>query len=633
MAASAPEKLQTLRDAWQGHWPDALAAWSKFTKLSEPRWCFSKADAKAQGLTESFAMIRLTDQAVVISLPGVVESQVEKFSREIMAHEIGHHVLVPANLLDHGRMIARIRRGLPTKEHLAPLVANLYADLLINDRLQRDQSLDLAGVYRALAGDRPTNRLWTLYMRIYEILWSLPRGSLAVAMKPGRLPEPVPFKPEKKTDIPLEPRTDDQLEGDAQLGARLIRSYAQDWLAGAGMFAVLVLPYLLEDDGQGVRRCLGGWLDIEGAGSGGEVPGGLAEIGDGEAEGAIHPSQDRDLAGLGGAWDEPKEGQADEPVLTEGTEGRAKGRNLRGGMRQYKNWRGPAEYGEILKAMGSKLSEHEITIRYYRERSVPHLVRFPTRDMPESKEPLPEGLETWDFGQPLEDADWLQSVLTSPHIVPGMTTVQRTYGTTSGSMPEKWPVDLYLGVDCSGSMLNPQLDVSYPVLAGAIIALSALRTGSRVMVVLSGEPGRTVSTDGFIADEHRVLEVLTGYLGTGYTFGIHRLHDTFAGRKPTDRAVHILIVTDHDIFGMLEEKKPAGSGWEVARASVEQARGGGSYVLHMPAEWEPARLDRMRNDGWQIHSVQNLEDLVAFARAFSQAHYGEKKSGRGRAAP
>jgi hypothetical protein len=311
-------------------------------------------------------------------------------------------------------------------------------------------------------------------------------------------------------------------------------------------------------------------------------------------------------------------------VLTNETEGGGKGRNLQGGNRRYRDYRGPIEYGEILRALGANLSDHEITIRYYRERAMPHLVPFPVRTLPQALEPLPEGLATWEVGMPLEDADWLQSVLTSPHVIPGVTTMQRTYGTSPGAEPEKRPVDLYLGVDCSGSMINPQHGVSYPVLAGAIIALSALRTGSRVMVVLSGEPGRSVTTDGFVRDEHSVLHVLTGYLGTGYTFGIHRLRKTFKKRKPNDRSVHILIVTDHDIFAMLDGQITGGGGWEAARIGLENAGGGGTYVLHMPADWENAKVQRMLADGWQVHSVQNWEDLVAFARAFSRAHYGKE---------
>jgi hypothetical protein len=323
------------------------------------------------------------------------------------------------------------------------------------------------------------------------------------------------------------------------------------------------------------------------------------------------------------------EGTRPEPELTGGTEGPGSGRNLRGGQRQYRDYRGPLEYGELLKALGARLGDHEITIRYYRERALPHLVRFPTRKLPEAADPLPEGLETWDFGMPLEDADWLQSVLVSPHVVPGVTTVQRVYGTSPGAAPEARPVDLYLGVDCSGSMLNPQRDVSYPVLAGAIMALSALRAGARVMVVLSGEPGQSVATDGFLRDEHKVLEVLTGYLGTGYSFGIHRLEHTFGALREPGRAgrpTHILIITDHDIFSMLDGTQGPGKGWEIAREAVARAGGGGTYVLHMPADWEAEKVARMKADSWQVHCVQDWADLVAFARAFSQANYGEKAS-------
>src|SRR5262249_43810265 len=156
------------------------------------------------------------------------------------------------------------------------------------------------------------------------------------------------------------------------------------------------------------------------------------------------------------------------------------------------------------------------------------------------------------------------------------------------------------------------MNVSFPVLAGAIMVLSALRAGARVMVVLSGEPGETVATDGFIRDEHKCLEVLTGYLGTGYTFGIHRLKDTFGARKPGDRPAHILIVTDHDIFAMLDGldvgRGPGKPGWEIARDAVQKAGGGGTYVMNMPPGWEAKKVARMHADGWQTHSVQNWEE-------------------------
>ncbi len=568
-----------LQDAWQACWPQALALWSKFTRLRDPQWCTSKQEAKKAGLAQGFAMIRLHDQSIVINLPLVVENRVQDYALEIMAHEIGHHVYCPADLTDNARMAARMRYALPGKEPLAGFVANLYADMLINDRLQRGANLRMDKVYRALV-EPTSNRMWTLYMRVYEILWSIEKGQLAAG--------------------PM----DDRLEGDAHLGARLIRSYAREWVDGAGRFAALCLPYLLEEDGQAVGQLLRGWRDTEQAGAGG-APVGLAEIEAGEREGALHPALDPELAGL-----EP--GAEQEPAESQGTA-------RSGASGQYRE---PFEYGEILKSLGMKLDNHEIAARYYKELAAPLLVRFPTRLMPESTEPLPEGLEAWDIGSPLENVDWIESVLISPRVIPGATTMQRVWGTMEGALPEKQALDLDLYVDCSGSMPNPQVTVSYLALAGAIVALSALRTGARVQATLWSGARQFQSTPGFVRDEDQILRILTGYLGDGTAFPIHVLRDTFKNRSPEARPAHILIISDNGVTTMFDRDEQGNSGWDIARMALDKARGGGTMVLNMYYSWKSHHdLARAHQEGWQISTVQSWDELVAFARWFSQIKY------------
>jgi hypothetical protein len=579
--------LEGLRAAWAAQWPGALAAWSRYTRLSDPRWCLTEREERAEQLSGSFAMIRFTDHAVVISLRQVLRLGLEDCGPQIMAHEIGHHVLCPGDLTDHARMLARMRRGLPTREARAPMVANLYSDLLINDRLQRVAGLDLAGVYQKLAaGGGPSAPLWQLYMRIYEILWGLERGRLARGSLAAKI------------------------EGDAQLGARLVRVYAADWLRGAGRFAVLLLPYLLEEKDERLTAVLAALSDTTDAGRGGE-PAGVAGLDDDEEEAPPHPADDPAVTGL----DEPADGER--PGLDGGESA--------GDTAPRRRYREPPEFGEILKSAGVELDEGELAVRYYRERALPHLVPLPVRRLPLASEPLPEGLETWEPGEPLEDVDWLESVVRSPHVVPGVTTLRRTYGESPGVEPERRPLDLYIGIDCSGSMVDPRRQVSYPVLAGAILALSALRGGGRVMAVLSGDPGAHSATEGFVSDERAVLKVLTGYLGSGYAFGIHHLAAAFPPGTRPPRQAHIVVVTDHDIFAMLEERRNKGpQGWEIARAALETARGGGTFVLHMPGEWEQDKIGRLRSDGWGVHLVQSWEDVVAFARALARERWGEQ---------
>ena len=64
---------EALLARWRAAWPAALDLWSHFTKLREPAWCFTAADEQEQQLSGSFAMIRLTDHTVVISLRQITE--------------------------------------------------------------------------------------------------------------------------------------------------------------------------------------------------------------------------------------------------------------------------------------------------------------------------------------------------------------------------------------------------------------------------------------------------------------------------------------------------------------------------------------------------------------------------------
>lgn len=383
---------EALRARWEGAWAPALAAWSRYTQLRPPTFCTSAAQEEQEGLTGSFAMIRLRDHAVVISLRQVEEQGLGAFAVEILAHEIGHHVLSPGDLRDNARLLARVRAGLPTVETAAPMVANLYADLLINDRLQRQAGLDLAGVYRALRA--PTgSRVWGLYLRIYERLWARMRGELH------------PWA------------GDARLDSDADLGARLVRVYARDWLQGASRFACLLLPYLLEDQERAQAQGLAlPWLDGLGAGVGELIPDGLAGLDDDELGGVLHPAEDPRVTGA--------------PMSTAELPGTGTGAERVGGVKN--RYRDPLGYVALMEALGVKVQKQEMVARYYRERALPYLIPFPTRRLPQASDPLPEGVELWEPGDPLHALDWVETLSRSPVVVPGYTTVERTWGESAG---------------------------------------------------------------------------------------------------------------------------------------------------------------------------------------------------------
>ncbi|MDQ4628344.1 vWA domain-containing protein [Janthinobacterium lividum] len=578
-----------LIDRWRAAWPEALAAWSKFTRLRDPNLCASRVEASRLGLSGSFAMIRLLDQSVVVDLPLVTELGLDDYALEVLAHEIGHHILAPGSASDQFRLLARMRRALPTLEQHAPMVANLYTDLFINDRLQRQANLRMADIYRKLqhgrsaeANAKSSGGVWTLYMRIYENLWQLQKGELGGGS------------------------ADERLDTDAWLGARLIRVYANDWMLAAGRFATLLLPYLVEDtDALSPSRYL---LDTRDAARGCQTYG-AQQIEDDEADGAIHPVHDKRISGLDG----------EEPVTE------APARPGGGQLRE------PFELGDILKASGVNLSDHEIAIRYYRERALPHLVAFPSRPAPESQEPQMEGLEAWEIGDPLEDIDWLQSVMQSPRPVPGVTTVRRVYGREPARTTDAVPVDLDMYVDSSGSMPNPQAHTSFLTLAGAVIALSALRAGAKVQVTLWSGKNEVMQTPGFVRDEDMILGVLTEFFGGGTCFPIHRLRQTYAARR--ERPSHILMISDDGITTMFDQDELGNSGWDISAKALAQGGAGGTMALNLERDWDGAAAHKWlqqtyddlkrarREQGWDIHAVERYEDLLDFARAFSRRHY------------
>jgi hypothetical protein len=129
------------------------------------------------------------------------------------------------------------------------------------------------------------------------------------------------------------------------------------------------------------------------------------------------------------------------------------------------------------------------------------------------------------------------------------------------------------------------------------------------------------------------MTTLTSYLGTGTTFGIHRLAPTFSDLPANHKAVHILIITDNDIFSMLESTEKGRLGWDIARQAAVSAKGGATYVLQLPAyllkqaqaerQINPGEA-RMMKDGWHVAHVDNMQQLVVFAKQFSDAKYHTK---------
>jgi len=577
------EKLKIIKDNWLKIWPEALRIWSKYIKLREPIFILNNKEVVKYGLTNIPAAVSMADLGVNVNLIVVEKLKLEDFALMILAHEVGHHVLCPNNLVNMARMINLMKPVFGNIEQTR-IMENLYGDLLINDRLFMSRKLPMHKIYiKMMENDKTLHAdlLWKFYMRVYETLWSLPRGSLAGD------------NITKKIDM------------DAGIAARIIRIFANRWLRGSKKIAYVFQPYfppIAE-----MKKALLPNLDREmpGEGAEGNIYG-LTQFDPDEAESAKEEGPfPLNLPTL----DEIKNSETDK-----GTEN--------GGQ-----FRTPAQYGQILENLGLKLKPHERIMKYYKELAGPNLIPIPKVKRPGGGDLVPEGTDLWTIGEEHEKLDWLSTIFESPIVFPNLTTKQRIYASDEGSELVKLPIDLDIYIDSSGSMPNPMIDISYLTLAGVILALSAIRAGARVQVTVWSGYGQFATTQGmgdFIQDEEMLLKMLVKYFGNGTGFPLNVLRDTYKERGIDQPPAHIIVISDEGVDTMLNNDEKGKSGYKISKEALEKARGGGTLLLNLPYQVEQySKILKLKKLGYEIYRVTNWKELIIFARDFSAKQYGD----------
>ena len=343
---------QQLKTQWSQAWPAALACWGPSLRLASPVFL---TDVSAPGSPNSFAWFDLDEVRATIDLRVVVALGIADVPLPVLAHEIGHHVLAPADATGRARIVQRCRVGLVDRPDQAALMSNLWTDLLINDRLHRLHGLDLTAPYVASrhiaetaanaqtpSGTTPApmpTSFFDLNLRGYELLWSLPRGALVTSALPA------------------------DAELDAAFLARHARVFARDPVGGAAGFAALM------------RR----WLpDAEPASPGGDVsPIGPCHV-TGSGEGVPDVAEDDSLA-------EPAVHPAIDPrVNPEAPSGAANDPERPPGQGSGQGF-GPSDLAAVYTALDL---HRDAAVDWYTARARRHLVPFPT-DVEPRRRPSP----------------------------------------------------------------------------------------------------------------------------------------------------------------------------------------------------------------------------------------------------
>lgn len=560
-------------DRWRSAWPQALALWGRGLRLQDPVLLTDPPRERRDDLAWfDLAAMNVTVNLAQMSRLGLLESPLP-----VLAHEVGHHVLAPADRTTSTKIVARCVKGLVDLPRLAPLLANLWSDTLINDRLHRARGLDMAAVYRA--GGPATDPVMRVWMRGFELLWRLPTGSLCGA------------------DLTAE------MDADGLLLSRHTRAFARDPVGGAGGFAALLRRWIPEAGSLPAAGHLCGEDRSQQSDSAPDVA-----TDDTLDDPVVHPAMDPRVN---------PEATPDDPEVVAGRAAdRAHDRDGSSGQGF-----GPARLAELYATLGTG---RDAGMDWYVARARPHLIPFPTTERPTGVEEEPQGWESWEVGDDLADVDWLASVIRSPVVVPGQTTVQRVHDREPLTTPTTAPVRLDLYVDSSGSMPDPRAELSPSVLAGTVLALSALRAGAEVQVTVWASPQQVARTaGGFTRATDAVVTTLLHYWAGGTVFPLRDLvrdHPPRTGpRPPWEPDTHLCVISDWGVTSMFGAYQPDDLDGAAA-AALESAGGGGSLVLR---ETESV-CDRIRAEAgdYVVYAVPQASDLVPFATRFAAQRWG-----------
>ncbi|HEY9841545.1 MAG TPA: hypothetical protein V6D23_13875 [Candidatus Obscuribacterales bacterium] len=514
-------------------WERALTLWSPYLRLPPPRWCETPAELQAAGLSEQLAQFRLDRREVVLNGPQLKRRGLLLQLPAILSHEIGHYACCPGTAELHVRLCARAFAALPEVREQVAMVVNLFQDLLINTRLQLEKGCDLRPLLLALRPPDP-DPFWEWALRICEIRWRLPGQSLS------------------------RQASDDPAEADAILAARLIQPRGRHLLENMHAFAGLCESYLPQESTPAP------WLDLPAQAKHG-LPAGLI----------AQPTQ-------------PGQPEASEPG-----NGKAPGRGTSlGAPRQYLE---PPAYAALLAVTGFKNARHDWLVQYYRERAWPHLLPE-LRPSGGGWEPQhPEGTRPWELDRPVTDIDWTASLVQSPVVVPGMTTLRRQQAwEREATVIRPEHLDLYL--DASGSVPDPAASCSPLVLAATILVLSALRLGIAVRVTCYSGQDQVLGTD-YLRQGETLLRALISYPGGATSFPLPLLARRYRQREATTQ---LLIISDEGYRAALQPAPDGEAGETILKHAAAQAAGA-TLLLQLLTPGTPPDLAPLIASGWQLH--------------------------------
>jgi len=198
--------------------------------------------------------------------------------------------------------------------------------------------------------------------------------------------------------------------------------------------------------------------------------------------------------------------------------------------------------GNPLATWYRGLAQNLIEIKIYEERPIGNLPVYP---------------EAWRIGEPIEELDLVQTILTSPIIIPNITTKKWSKKESSGQLKEKQIPDLLIVIDSSGSMnwnytsmIKSGKGPYHTALIAAFASLQyAASKGAKFSIInFSNRADICQWTSNYQEAEKTLLR----YQGGGTVLPIKEIAQQC---EKADRKVLVFIITDFGIYNWSKAKK------------------------------------------------------------------------------
>ncbi len=265
-------------------------------------------------------------------------------------------------------------------------------------------------------------------------------------------------------------------------------------------------------------------------------------------------------------------------------------RNLPSGM-------GVEDFKDLAGGLGEG-EEKAALVWYYRDLARRYEVRFkPARSI--GGEEVPYAPRNWGMGDPFDRLDLPYTLYTTAVAVPTLTTKQWEKTTLQIIQTRRTPPDVLIILDASSSMTNPTLKVSHAVLAGFVMARSAINLGAKVGLIVYSNQRKNLTID-FTWNMTPIERGLVTYYGGGTVFPVKDFLKM--AMKEAHRPRHFCLISDTEIANIEEAAQYLGRALEV---NFENS---GSVFLIDQDRNQKAEL--IREAGYEVFPVSRGEDLV-----------------------